>query len=134
MGEVRTSLRNQALHLRSYQENLVTPMTVQTKEMIELANNLENSLKFNSSSFNEALKNFKDEIREAQRFINEEGTPFVQQAARELITNFKGEINSYLNLVVERTKKDLGRCEPMSVVYKSLVVAGCNRVIDPFVS
>lgn len=44
------------------------------------------------------------------------------------------EITKYVTLVITKTKNDLGRCGPMSNVYKSVVVASCNRVVDPFVS
>lgn len=43
------------------------------------------------------------------------------------------EVNSYVTLVLHGMQEDLGRCGPLSNVYKSVLVAGCNRVIDPFV-
>lgn len=79
VSDVRTSLRNQALHLRTYQENLVTPMTEQTKEMLMLSKRLGNNLKFNRTSFEEALLEFIEDIRYAQDFINNEGTKFVRK-------------------------------------------------------
>lgn len=56
------------------------------------------------------------------------------QVAQELVTSFKNEINSYLNLVINKTENELGNCGPISNVYKSVVVAGCNRIINPLVS
>lgn len=44
------------------------------------------------------------------------------------------EITAYLTHVINKTTNDLGRCGPLSNVYESLLVAGCNRVVDPFVS
>lgn len=78
-GDIRTILKNQALHLRTYQEYLVTPMTEQTKEMLTLSRRLEENLKFNRSSFNVALEDFIKEIKFAQNFINKEGTDFVRK-------------------------------------------------------
>lgn len=77
-SDIRTILKNQALHLRTYQEHLVTPMTEQTKEMLTLSKRLEENLKFNRSSFNVALEEFIKEIKFAQDFINKEGTEFVR--------------------------------------------------------
>lgn len=162
VSEVRTSLRNQALHLRTYQENLVTPMTEQTMEMLMLSKQLGNNLKFNRSSFEEALRGFITDIQDAQDFINQKGTQFVRmvcmpshsrhrnserrisqfsisiffrsQVALELVTSFKNEINNYLNLVINKTENELGNCGPISNVYKSVVVAGCSRIINPLVS
>lgn len=155
-SDIRTILKNQALHLRTYQEHLVTPMTEQTKEMLTLSRRLEENLKFNRSSFNVALEEFIREIKFAQDFINKEGTEFVQkvninakqndqghllamtsfvfQVANELVSSFEEEINSYLNLVVNQTENELGRCGPLANVYKSVVVAGCNRIVNPLVS
>lgn len=79
VSDVRISLKNQALHLRTYQENLVTPMTEQTKEMLMLSKRLGNNLKFNRTSFEEALLEFIQDIRYAQDFINNEGTKFVRK-------------------------------------------------------
>lgn len=78
-SDIRTILKNQALHLRAYQDQLVTPMTDQTKEMLTLSRRLEENLKFNRSSFKVALDEFIREIKFAQDFINKEGTEFVQK-------------------------------------------------------
>lgn len=78
MSEVRTSLRNQALHLRTYQENLVDPMTEQTIEMMQLTKELDESFKFNSDSFNEGIDNILAEIEAAKKFIDTEATTFVR--------------------------------------------------------
>lgn len=86
-SDVRTSLKNQALHLSVYQQNLVSPMTRQTKELIDLATTLEHNLKFNRDSFEEALREFINEIRAAQQFINKEGTEFVRKVRKLRIKN-----------------------------------------------
>ncbi|XP_055325440.1 prominin-like protein isoform X1 [Sitodiplosis mosellana] len=130
-SDIRTILKNQALHLRVYQEQLVTPMTEQTKEMLILSRRLEENLKFNRSSFKVALEEFIREIKFAQDFINKEGTEFVQKVANELVIGFEEEINAYLNHVVNQTENELGRCGPLANVYKSVVVAGCNRIVNP---
>lgn len=134
MAEVRISLRNQALHLRSYQDNLVTPMQDQTAEMTQLANRLDETLRFNRSSFEEAMKALSAEIAGAEQFIAHNGTQFVQQVARDLTARFLAEITAYLEHVIHQTKNELGRCAPLSQVYNATLVAACQRVVDPFVS
>lgn len=79
LSDVGISLRNQALHLRTYQDNLVKPMTEQTKEMLMLSRRLNENLKFNRSSFDVALNEFITDIKNAQNFINKEGTAFVRK-------------------------------------------------------
>lgn len=56
------------------------------------------------------------------------------QVAYELVTSFKEEINAYLNLVVNTTENELGRCGPLANVYKSVVEASCSRIVNPLVS
>lgn len=55
------------------------------------------------------------------------------QVASELVTKFKHEIDSYLDLVVNTTENELGRCGPMANVYKSVVEASCSRIVNPLV-
>ena len=83
LADVRTSLRNQALHLVTYQENLVNPMTEQTVEIIELASKLDESFKFNRSSFDEGINSILAEIEAAKEFIVGEGTTFVQNVSEK---------------------------------------------------
>lgn len=130
-SNISAILRNQVLHLRSYAEHIVKPMTEQTKEMLDISDRLENLLKFNRSSFETALSEFVTEINYAQNYINEEGTDFVRQTAIELMNTFKSEINTYLNLVISVTENELGKCGPLDNAYKSIVVAGCSRIVNP---
>lgn len=88
MSEVRTSLRNQALHLRTYQENLVDPMTEQTIEMIDLTLKLDESFKFGKNSFNEGIQSISDEIELAKHFIDTEATTYVRDVSLLLKINF----------------------------------------------
>lgn len=132
LTEVRTTLRNQALHLATYQENLIEPMTEQTFEMIQLTEKLDESFKFNRSSFEVGIDSILEEIENAKTFINTNATKFVQDVAGELLQGFIREINTYTGIVLQGMEHDLGRCGPLSNVYKSVLVAGCNRVIDPF--
>lgn len=81
MGEIRTSLRNQALHLATYQENLVDPMTAQTMEMMELTTKLDESFRFNRSSFNEGIESILLEIENAKDFIDNKSTEFVVEVS-----------------------------------------------------
>lgn len=79
MAEVRMSLKNQALHLRTYQENLVQPMTDGTIEMRKLAESFDERLRFNHTNFKEAMTELSKEIANAQNFIHNNGTDFVRK-------------------------------------------------------
>ncbi|XP_055688743.1 prominin-like protein isoform X2 [Lutzomyia longipalpis] len=131
MNEIRVSLRNQALHLKTYQTSLVAPMTDGKNEILALAQDLDKTLHFNSDSFEQAINKFLAETDKAQEFINQNGTQFVRQVIGELTTGFRNEITSYLELVITTMENKVGRCGPISNVYNATLVAVCNRVIDP---
>ncbi len=88
LTDVKISLRNQALHLASYQENLVDPMTRQTLEMMQLTTKLDESFKFNRSSFEKGIESILLEIEEAQKFINNTANLFVRE-----VSTFHMQIN-----------------------------------------
>lgn len=134
LENIHVILKNQALHLRTYQANLVEPMIANTKELLEKAHSLDKNLKFGSNSFAESIQKLLTEIEEAEQFINTEGSSFVKDVAIELIDEFKSNILTYLTMVVTNTQNNVGKCGPISNVYDSVLVAGCNRIVDPFVS
>lgn len=73
-NEYRARLLNQALMLRTYQSTLVDPMTKNTNELVEMSQSLENNLKFESTSFDRAMTEFKREILQAEAFLKTNGT------------------------------------------------------------
>lgn len=132
MNEIKVNLMNQALHLSTYQSNLVDPMVRYTKELVNLSTTLESNLKFGHDSFAVAIDDFLTEIQQAETYINANGQPFVEQVTKELTNGVLEQIYAYLNLVIESTSKDIGRCGPLNNVYESMQVATCNRIVDPF--
>lgn len=132
MNEIKVNLMNQALHLSSYQSNLVDPMVRYTKELVNLSTTLENNLKFGHDSFAIAIDDFLTQIQQAETYINDNGQPFVEQVTTELTNGVLRNIYDYLNLVIESTSKEIGRCGPLNNVYESMQVATCNRIVDPF--
>lgn len=133
-NDIKTKLEVQQLHLRTYQKNLVEPLVSGTQRLLTLSKKLNEKLLFKQVSFEKAINILIKEIDDAERFLNEQGTAYVQQVAHELLDSFSRDIKGYLNLVINATKSDVGRCGPISNVYDSMIVAACNRVVDPFVS
>lgn len=132
MNEIKVNLMNQALHLSSYQSNLVDPMVRYTKELVNLSTTLESNLKFGHDSFAVAIDDFLTEIQQAETYINDNGQPFVEEVTKVLTNGVLEQIYAYLNLVIESTSKEIGRCGPLNNVYESMQVATCNRIVDPF--
>lgn len=133
-SDIRSKLEIQELHLRSYQKDLVVPMENGTNRLIELAKATETTLNFKQTTFEQAITKLMKEIEDAERFINEEGTSYIQRVAHQLLDNFSRNIKAYLNLVINVTTSEVGQCEPISNVYNATLVAVCNRVVDPYVS
>lgn len=132
MNDIKVNLKNQALHLSTYQSNLVEPMLRYTSELRNLSTTLERSLKFGKDSFALAIEDFLEHIQKAEEYINRDGQKFVEDVANELTSGIIAQIRSYLTLVIDSTRKDIGRCGPIANVYDSMTVATCNRIVDPF--
>uniref|UniRef100_A0A8W7PG49 Prominin-like protein n=1 Tax=Anopheles coluzzii TaxID=1518534 RepID=A0A8W7PG49_ANOCL len=132
MNDIKVNLKNQALHLSSYQTNLVDPMIASTNELIKLSTTLDTSLKFGEKSFSAAIDKFLTQIKDAEEYINKYGKTFVQNVTEELVSGFNNQIHSYITLVIESTEGDIGLCGPVYNVYESVIVASCNRIVDPF--
>lgn len=134
MKDVQASLRNQALHLETYDQNLVIPMKNQSAELIRLAQDLDQTLRYKDRPFQESIPLLVSEIERAQNFIQKDGRPFVKATAENFTRYFAGEIERYLNMVVFAVEKKIGICAPMAQVYDSGIVAVCNNIVDPLVS
>ncbi|XP_058053748.1 prominin-like protein [Anopheles bellator] len=132
MNDIKVNLKNQALHLSSYQTNLVDPMIASTNQLIKLSTSLDSSLKFGEKSFSDAIDKFLIQITEAEEYINKYGKTFVQNVTEELVNGFTQQIFAYINLVIDATQSDIGLCGPVYNVYQSMIVASCKRVVDPF--
>ncbi|KAL9902269.1 prominin-like protein [Glossina fuscipes] len=131
MKDVQVSLRNQALHLETYDQNLVIPMKNQSAELIRLAQDLDQTLRYKDRPFQESIPLLVSEIERAQNFIQKDGRPFVKATAENFTRYFAGEIERYLNMVVFAVEKKIGICAPMAQVYDSGIVAVCNNIVDP---
>lgn len=132
MNDIKVNLKNQALHLSSYQTNLVDPMIASTNQLIKLSTDLDTKLKFGERSFSDAIDKFLTQIQEAENYINVYGNAFVHNITLELVNGFTQQIFSYINLVIDATQNDIGLCGPVHNVYQSVIVASCNRIVDPF--
>ncbi|XP_055915367.1 prominin-like protein isoform X2 [Eupeodes corollae] len=131
MNDVQVGLRNQALHLETYEDNLVLPMREQTRELIALAEELQSKLSYNHKSFERSIESLVEEIKQAQNFINEDGRTFIKKTAETLTTFFTEEIQRYLDLVIKSIQTIVGKCAPLAHVYDSAIVATCNKFVDP---
>ncbi|XP_011185477.2 prominin-like protein isoform X2 [Zeugodacus cucurbitae] len=131
MKDVQVSLRNQALHLDTYEQNWVIPMKNQSVELIRLANDLDHSLRYKDRPFQESIPLLVSEIKRAQLFFRVDGRQFVKNTAVNLTHYFASEIENYLRMVVLAVEKKIGLCAPLANVYDSGVVGLCSAIVDP---
>ncbi|XP_075164037.1 prominin-like isoform X3 [Haematobia irritans] len=131
MKDVQISLRNQALHLETYEQNLVIPMKTQSAELIRLAQELDRTLIYKEQKFQQSIPLLVNEIEQAQTFIRKDGRNFVKTSAEAFTNHFAAEIDGYLNMVVNAVETKIGICYPMANVYEAGIVASCNSIIDP---
>ncbi|XP_059216960.1 prominin-like protein isoform X4 [Stomoxys calcitrans] len=131
MKDVQVSLRNQALHLETYEQNLVIPMKTHSAELIKLAQELDRTLVYKDQKFQQSIPLLVNEIEQAQTFIRKDGRTFVKDSAEKFTSHFAGEIDRYLKMVVNAVETKIGICYPMANVYEAGIVASCNSIIDP---
>ncbi|XP_033365432.1 prominin-like protein isoform X3 [Bombus vosnesenskii] len=130
--DIRVSLEKNAMDLAYYHDQLVKPMGMLSEQLVTKAVTLEEKIKFNHSSMAEAIHNLVNEVTKAQQFLNKDGPEYVQQLATKFGNAFLRQVDDFLELVIHHALMDVGRCAPVSNAYNATLVAGCNRVLDPF--
>lgn len=56
------------------------------------------------------------------------------QLAKEFGQEFNKHIDQYLERIVNQVREDIGKCWPMSQAYNATIVAGCKKILNPYVS
>ncbi|KAK9295899.1 hypothetical protein QLX08_009931 [Tetragonisca angustula] len=130
--EIRVSLEKNALDLVYYHDQLVRPMAMLSEQLVTKAVTLEEKIKFNHSSMAEAIHHLVDEVTKAQQFLNKDGPEYVQQLATKFGNAFLRQVDDFLERVIIYALSNVGRCGPVSNAYNATLVAGCNKILDPF--
>ncbi|XP_014484025.1 PREDICTED: prominin-like protein isoform X10 [Dinoponera quadriceps] len=130
--DIRDSLEKNAHDLEHYHRDLVMPMATLSEQLSANALMLQENIKFNHSSMAEAIHDLVDEVTKAQQFLNKDGPEYVQYLATRFGNAFLLQVDKFLDHVIERAKNEIGRCAPVSNAYNATLVAGCNKVLDPF--
>ncbi|KOX71476.1 Prominin-like protein [Melipona quadrifasciata] len=130
--EIRVNLEKNALDLAYYHDQLVRPMAMLSEQLVTKAVTLEEKIKFNHSSMAEAIHHLVDEVTKAQQFLNKDGPEYVQQLATKFGNAFLRQVDDFLERVIAYALSNVGRCGPVSNAYNATLVAGCNKILDPF--
>ncbi|XP_043503328.1 prominin-like protein isoform X2 [Polistes fuscatus] len=129
---IRDSLLKNAHDLEHYHRDLVVPMATLSEKLSENALALQESIKFNHSSMAEAIHNLVEEVTKAQTFLNKDGPEYVQYLATKFGNAFLHQVDDFLEHVIDSARNKVGRCQPVSNAYNATLVAGCNKILDPF--
>jgi hypothetical protein len=100
----------------------------QLQSSVEL---LERDAKFNKVNLREALRGLIKQATTASEFLRTEGPELVDKLANSYVNETIGQIDDYVDRVVNFTHNLVGRCAPLSSSYNATVVALCNEIIDP---
>ncbi|XP_076680317.1 prominin-like protein isoform X5 [Andrena cerasifolii] len=130
--DIRVSLEKNAHDLEHYHRDLVMPMAMLSEQLSEKALTLQENIKFNHSSMAEAIHDLVDEVTKAQQFLNKDGPEYVQQLATRFGNAFLRQVDDFLDHVIEEALRGVGKCGPVSNAYNATLVAGCNKILDPF--
>ncbi|KAK2575115.1 hypothetical protein KPH14_008839 [Odynerus spinipes] len=130
--DIRDSLLKNAHDLEHYHRDLVVPMATLSEKLSENALALQESIKFNHSSMAEAIHNLVDEVSKAQQFLNKDGPEYVKYLATKFGNAFLHQVDAFLEHVIDSASNKVGRCQPVSKAYNATLVAGCNKILDPF--
>lgn len=124
-------LDNRILFLESMQ-NVVVQIEVGIRQLQSSVELLERDAKFNKVTMREALQGLIKQATAASKFLRTEGPELVDTLANSYVNETIGQIDDYVNRVVNYTTNFIGRCEPLSVSFNATVVAVCNEIVDPF--
>ncbi|XP_018371477.1 PREDICTED: LOW QUALITY PROTEIN: prominin-like protein [Trachymyrmex cornetzi] len=130
--EIRLSLEKNAHDLEHYHRDLVMPMAMLSEQLSANALTLQETIKFNHSSMADAIHDLVDEVTKAQQFLNKDGPEYVQYLATKFGNAFLHQVDKFLEHVIESAIFKIGRCAPVSNAYNATLVAGCNKILDPF--
>ncbi|XP_014215519.1 prominin-like protein isoform X2 [Copidosoma floridanum] len=131
-NDIKEELLKNAYDLEGYHRDIVIPMANLSHQLSETAMELQEHIKFNHSSMADAIYKLIKEVDKAQDFITKEGPKYVKMLAAEFGKAFIHQVNGYLNYVINSTLTRVGKCGPISNAYNATIVAGCNKILDPF--
>ncbi|XP_076381467.1 prominin-1-A isoform X8 [Megalopta genalis] len=129
---IRDRLEAIASRLEVTHRELVTPMAMLGKELSKKALTLQENIKFNHTSMKEAIDDLVVEVTNSQEFLNNNGPEYVKSLATKFGQSFISQVDQFLEHIIASANLDIGRCAPVSNAYNATLVAGCNKILDPF--
>lgn len=135
--EPGVTLKNQAIHLRSYQKHLGVPLAAIVQRLIKRLKQMDWLLSGGYGSVVKYLHHLLDKIKQGDDLLRQDSKKEADEVARNISKLVKSGLDDYVRVVEEATKEDMESCEPLTreddeamVEYADL----CNRIAKPMVS
>ncbi|CAH1135695.1 unnamed protein product [Ceutorhynchus assimilis] len=129
---LRSQLQLSLLHITTYNEKLVIPMKDLALAIMDTADNLNEQLKMNHSSFPEAIRSLLIDLREAQDALVNNGPTQLSKTAeyfRNVILNI---VNGYMDRISDQAENKIGHCGPLNLVIHASIASTCDKVLLPW--
>ncbi|RZC39781.1 prominin-like protein, partial [Asbolus verrucosus] len=126
--KLQVSKRN----IEMYQEKIVEPMIENATNVVKLAEKLERDLKLNHGSFQEAITNMIDELEHAEQTLKANGKEFLKNIAINFTNGILGQVQHYLDRIVDKTSVEVGECGPISLVINATLTSTCDKILLPW--
>ncbi|XP_023247134.1 prominin-1-like isoform X2 [Copidosoma floridanum] len=110
----------------------IVNMTNQGRGLIGTVERLREQIKFNATSIQEAIENLIEDVEGAQHWVNHNATTSIKELATIFGTSLKNRVDEFLTHVSSNVAQKVGRCAPLSNLYDATIVAGCDKILDPF--
>ncbi|CAG5032407.1 unnamed protein product [Parnassius apollo] len=130
-ARVAAALADAAQQLAALQQDVVRPMLQHTHDVNETAIKLRDGLRFNYTSFREAIYFLMDETTQAEVFLNNQGPDLVQNLTQEFAAAVSEQLQLYGRRVQHAARHELGRCAPLSRAFNSTRDALCRALLMP---
>lgn len=85
-------------------------------------------------NFEEALSKLEKDITTAQEYLQKNGTLLLKEIADKQITSLGGVVKTFLDRIVSNVRNKVGKCDPLSKVFKNVLISTCDKIIQPIVS
>lgn len=131
LNDVITELQTTSLHLQVYQDNLLTPMREHADNLTTLAEELKKSFTINGVILEEALRLLIEQVIDAEAKLKEEGPVILKEIAKNFTNNMLDFAKTFLDRVTGNIQDNVGKCQPLSLVFNATLIATCDRIVQP---
>ncbi|KAK9883027.1 hypothetical protein WA026_001239 [Henosepilachna vigintioctopunctata] len=126
--ELGLKLQSVLEQLDFYEKNVVRPMQEIAQIVRDTATTLDKRLRLGHGSFREGMMDLMQKVKQAQHTLREEGPKLIKEAAADFARDILEECKKYMDRVVNMTKKEIGKCGPVSNAFNATLTTVCDKI------